>query len=419
MAARWTRRELCIRTAGAAVAAAVAPFVGGMGNPGVERAQAAPFNAAADNAGRAAEAYTAMQRYFYDDRQKLYREHYPQGPGDGSLAYFWTFEEAARATLCMFGLPGGAQTYGPAIQDRLNARERYWDGGSYQRAYFSNTREGDRYYDDNSWAGSDLLQHALLTSGQSSATALDRARGVLRFIVETGWFGYPGAEPGGIFWVNSDSNQDRGTGSTGGATKLAAHMFHATGRTDWIVLYWAMYMYNWVRSNLLSPDNGLYWDKVLPDGSIDTNQWIYNQGIMIGASVLLHRAASAGRDGQFGDPAAYLAHAEDLAARTLAAYSSDPYYSGERGAYRGRSIFNAIFWRNLLLLYAVNKNQTYLQKMQAYADKAWNDRAFRDPKTSLFKDDPAAPAYWLLDQAGMVQVYACLGWDARNYGKLT
>src|SRR5207249_11100886 len=61
----------------------------------------------------------------------------------------------------------------------------------------------------------------------------------------------------------------------------------------------------------------------------------------------------------------YLAHAEDLASRALAAYGSDPYYSGERGAYSGRSIFNAIFWRNLLLLYAVNKNQTYLQKMRS------------------------------------------------------
>src|SRR4051794_23139912 len=103
MAARWTRRELCIRTAGAAVAAAVAPFVGGLGVPSIQTAQAA-----SDNAGRAAEAYAAMQRAFYDDGQKLYRER-AQGDADGSLAYFWTFEEAARATLYLFGLPGGAQ----------------------------------------------------------------------------------------------------------------------------------------------------------------------------------------------------------------------------------------------------------------------------------------------------------------------
>src|SRR5205823_8201048 len=123
--------------------------------------------------------------------------------------------------------------------DRMNGRERYWDGSAFSRGYRSDLYSGNRYYDDNDWAGSDLLQHALLTSGQSSALALDRSKGVLRYIVETGWFGYPGAEPGGIFWVNSESNQDRGTGSTGGAAKLAAQVFQATGRTDAVLLYWA------------------------------------------------------------------------------------------------------------------------------------------------------------------------------------
>jgi len=401
------------------VAAATAPFTETLTSPGLTGVLAATVPAVSDNAARAADAYAAMQRHFYVEQQRLYRERFPHDGANDSYAYFWTFEEAAKATLCMFGLPGGAQTYGAAITDRMNGRERYWDGGAFYRGYRSDLQSGDCYYDDNGWAGSDLLQHALMTSGQSAAVALDHSKSVLRYIVETGWFGYPGAEPGGIFWVNSESNQDRGTGSTGGATKLAAHLFQVTGRTDAVVLFWAKYMYEWVRANLLSRDNGLYWDKVLPDGSVDTTQWIYNQGIMIGASVLLHQAASAGRDGQFGDPAAYLTHAEELASRALAFYGTDPYFSTGNGPYSGRSIFNAIFWRNLLLLYAVNKNQTYLQKMQAYADHAWSDRAFHDPKTGLFRDDPNSSSYWLLDQAGMVQVYACLGWDPRNYGKLT
>src|SRR4051794_20377151 len=115
MAARWTRRELCIRTAGAAVAAAVAPFFDGLGVPSLPTALAA----SSDIAGRAADAYAAMQRYFYDEGQKLYRER-AQGDADGSLAYFWTFEEAARATLYMYGLPDDGRAYSGAIQDRLN-----------------------------------------------------------------------------------------------------------------------------------------------------------------------------------------------------------------------------------------------------------------------------------------------------------
>ena len=97
-------------------------------------------------------------------------------------------------------------------------------------------------------------------------------------------------------------------GSTGGAAKLAAHIFDMTGRTDLVTLAWAKQMYDWVRTNLLSPENGLYWDKFLvPDGSIDETQWIYNQGIMIGASVLLHgrprhRQPSLRRSGRLHRP---------------------------------------------------------------------------------------------------------------------
>ena len=225
--------------------------------------------------------------------------------------------------------------------------------------------------------------------------------------------------PAASHWVNSIGNRDRGTGSTGGAAKLGAHLFLTTGRSDLAMLDWARRMYEWVKTYLLSPENGLYRDKVLPDGRIDQTQWIYNQGIMIGASVLLYHASRATGDPRHGNPAAYLKHAEEIASRALATYGRDPFYSGGRGAYSGRAIFNAIFWRNLLMLYAVNRNATYLQKMQAYADHAWNDRATHDPRSDLFTYEPSAPRSWLLDQAGMVQVYACLAWEPSSYGKLT
>lgn len=140
---------------------------------------------------------------------------------------------------------------------------------------------------------------------------------------------------------------------------------------------------------------------------------------MIGAGVLLHRAATATGNPRFGDPAAYLAHAEDLAERAFEHFGTDPYYGGGRDAYPGRAIFNAIFCRNLLMLYAVNHNPVYLERIQAYADDAWNDLSAHDPETGLFKYDADSPSYWLLDQAGMVQLYACLAWEPSSFGQLT
>jgi hypothetical protein len=219
-----SRRSFVARTAGLAVATAVAPLL--------DMASLVPttsYAAVAENATRAVDAYNAMQKYFSVTGRKLYRENYPfNSATDRPNSYLWAFEEAAKATLHMYGLPGRASTYAQAIQDRLSGREVYWDGSTTQRAYRSYQQTGDRYYDDNDWVSSDLLQHALMTSGATSTTALARAKGVLAF-VQTGW--EPTLpKPGGVRWVRADFNGDRGAGSTGGSVKLAAHLYDATGR---------------------------------------------------------------------------------------------------------------------------------------------------------------------------------------------
>jgi hypothetical protein len=347
----------------------------------------------------------------------LYRETHPYRPAtDRPYAYLWPFEEAAKATLLVYGMPGGAKTYARDVQARLAEREKYWDGRVSPRGYRSYPQSGDRYYDDNAWVGSDLLQHYLLTG---DGTALARAKEVLAFGL-TGWEGDPTrfqVKPGGEFWVDAGWNRDRGTGPTGGTAKLAAHLYDATGRTTASYRERAEEYNAWVRRWLLGT-GGLYWDNILPDAaeSVDTDEWIYNQGVMIGANVLLHRITGEG---------AYRQEAVRLADLALRVYTTDervggtdPYYNRGWGAYSGRGMFNAIFFRNLLLLYAVTQTAAYRQAIQDYADRAWADPNVRDPRTGLFRLDGGA-RYSLLDQAAMVQVYACLAWEPASYGKLT
>jgi hypothetical protein len=106
-----------------------------------------------------------------------------------------------------------------------------------------------------------------------------------------------------------------------------------------------------------------------------------------------------------------------LADLTLTTFGKDAYYSGPDGAYDGRAIFNAIFFRNLLMLYAVTLTDRYLQAMRAYADAVWADPRVHDTKTNLFKLNGGS-RHSLLDQAAMVQVFALLSWSATAYGKL-
>lgn len=165
------------------------------------------------------------------------------------------------------------------------------------------------------------------------------------------------------------------------------YLYALTGRSYY--LEWSKRIYDWTNQALLAP-NGLYWDNIDPHGTIEKTQWSYNQGTMIGASVLLYRAT--------GD-AAYLAQAERIAHAALALYGVDDRYFTQHPA------FNAIFFKNLLLLDAVRPDPAYRQAMQTYADAVW-DRT-RDPNTGLFVFVPGQPAM-LLENAAIVQIYATL-----------
>ena len=139
---------------------------------------------------------------------------------------------------------------------------------------------------------------------------------------------------------------------------------------------------------MLAPD-GLLWDHLNLDGERDVTHWSYNQGTAIGAYVSLYRLT--------GDADA-LRRAEGLANESLAYFDRTP--GGPEPPY-----FLAIFFRNLLGLYAVDGNRAYRDAAQAYADTAW-ERS-RLAGTSLFRFSSSRPPM-LLGQAAMVQIYAAL-----------
>lgn len=370
---------------------------------------ATAFAATPDYAARAKDAYAAMQspRNFYQGSSKLYREFYPYDASlDRPNGYLWSFEEAAKATLSLYGMPGAAKAYASAVQDRFNARETYLDQSlTAVRAYRSYPVDGDRYYDDNCWTGSNLLQHHLSTATAATSVALDRAKAVFSYI-RTGWTtDLPNA--GGVRWVDASFNGDRAADSTAGWAKLGAHLYDASGRDTATYRDTAIQAYTWLKTYLRA-GNGLYANSMRADGQIDPKQWIYNQGIVIGAAVLLHRVTGG---------AQYLDDAVSLADLTLTTFGKDPYYSGPDGAYAGRAIFNAIFFRNLLMLYAVTHTDRYVQAMRQYADAVWSDPQVHDTRTNLFKLNGGS-RHSLLDQAAMVQVFALLSWSQTAYARL-
>ena len=360
-------------------------------------ADRAAADARREYARKALEAYAVMRRRFHTGGSLYRRDGLLRLPG--SHAHLWPFARAVVATLDIAGVdeplrPGfDAQA---EIDDRLAGLERYWDGAATPPGYSSDVigsvGGGDRYYDDNAWVGLALVQ--LARTSRQRTGVLERALEVFRF-VQAGWDGRSGVpHPGGVFWVEQGRgvglrNQDRNTVSNAPNAALGLHLTELGQRLDGAPGPEAMYA--WVNEALDSGGDGggLFWDKVRGDETIDKTCWSYNQGSMIGTNVLLHRAADGAGP--------YLARAETTARRALAEPIDDQ-----------PAAFNAIFFRNLLLLHSeIDDTEMRTQitaALRAYADRAWERR--RELRGTL------------LDQSALVQVLALLAGDPDHYGRL-
>lgn len=345
------------------------------------------------NRDRAESAFAAMQHYFYQDGAGLYREQYPYTEGK-AYSFLWPFSHALAATAAIASMPGLDQGHRAIVHDQLAGLDAYWNDDVYPPAYDSYVRAplghgGDRYYDDNAWIGLELVKVYRATG---DPVALTDALRVFYYLV-SGWDTDPNhPAPGGIFWIEGERNRQRVTVSTAAGALLGFHLFELTQNQYYFDRGWDMY--SWTNRYMLAP-NGLYWDNISLDGTIDTHQHSYNQGAMIGASLLLGRIT--------GDRG-YLLWAEHIGASALSLYGDfDPHTPGAE-----RTYMNAILFENLLLLDRETCSATYQAEMQAYANRLWDLVQF--DVGGLLRFSTAAPVY-LLDQAALVRLYAQLAED--------
>ena len=328
------------------------------------------------------------------------RWHWP-----GVAEHLWPFARAFVATLDLAGLPAEL-TPGfdadAAIARHRRALERYWDRGGPHPAYASDPPGtpfgGDRYYDDNAWVGLALIGLERIRPGSET---FGRARELFQFAA-SGWDERADAPaPGGVFWIEQGRgtgrrNHDRNTVSNAPNAELGLHLAELTGEPSPGAVG-PDDMIDWVHATLRS-ENGLYWDKIRGDGSVDRALWSYNQGNMIGARVLQHRRRASGAL---------------MAAETIGRAALDHY----RGRYFEQpAAFHAIFFRNLLILHAATADarlrSAIIAALREYADQSWGRR----DRDDLFR--PAQGSVSLLDQSALVQVLALLAWDPGRYHHL-
>jgi hypothetical protein len=367
---------------------------------------AAPARASSgDAASRARQSYAALQRYLYQgaDGHGLYVENYPRQPNDRQYSYAWPYREATAAAVSMYGMSRG---YKKDVADRFAALQHYWNGDDAALPGYESYLPpplgtgGDIYYDDNAVIGLELVRGY---AASHDHVLLDRARKAFAVTIR-GWDSDPTHPcPGGMRWVETPGNNIRGANVTGLGSELATHLYLLTRDREYLA--WGRRLYDWNRT-CLQQSPGLYWNDIGYDGTVNKTLWTYNSGAMIGAATLLYRATGN---------RTYLDQA------TAAAKDAFDYWTRGDNLYEQPAIFNAILFNNLLLLHSVRPNPRYRPVIEGYADRVW--AANRDPATGLFYFQPSgggapAPGFpaQTLEQSAMVQIFAALAWDPRDYG---
>ncbi|HVC69613.1 MAG TPA: glycoside hydrolase family 76 protein [Acidimicrobiales bacterium] len=338
---------------------------------------------------RAIASYEALQQYLYVPASQLYVA--PAPTTSNPFAFLWPFTNAMAATDYLAGTPGG-KPYSSDLDARLGGLLQYQDAsehtpsGTVQPPAFQSAvapplgSGGDTYYDDNAWTSLELLHQYHLTG---SLTDLALAEESFRFVV-TGWSTDRSSPcPGGVYWVDASWSGDRNTVSNAPNAEVGVQLYELTGSSYYLA--WANRMYEWVNRCLAAP-NGLYYDHISSAGTINTTEWSYNQGTMIGAGVLLYGVTGK---------ASYLNRAIRTAQAAVAYYGMGKQLEAQGPA------FNGIYFRNLFLLDQLRPRAAYKHEAEFYGSYMWSHD--RDPSTGLFLPLSAVNA-----TAPMVEIYSLL-----------
>jgi hypothetical protein len=302
-----------------------------------------------------------------DDGSLAVRER----PGRRKLAPVWPVSQVLAAAVDLAELTGDYD-----VVERLVIGLKPYTAGD---GYLPSPGDRRRYYDDNAWIGLCFAQLHLQTG---DARWLRRARKVMRFVRE-------GQDPdGGVRWV--EGRRSRHTCSAAPAAQLALRLHLADGSSETLEL--AQRTLAWL-DRTLRVRGRLYGDNVDSRGRVNTSLWTYNQGAPIGAHVLLNRAT--------GDGAA-LEHALATAASSLRRF-------GAERTWKHPPVFNAVWFRNLLALDALEPVEGMRAALDAYLARAW--RTGRDD-VGLFTAGgigtyDGTPA---IDFCGLTQLFALTAW---------
>ena len=214
---------------------------------------------------RANEAFEAVLLAYWNGSHSYLEQ---QSPRNGALTGYWVFAQALDLVLDNAGsTPGRYAAWVETFYLAQSARGWHPD-----------------YFDDLNWMALALMRAYDFTG---KTKYLDRAQALFNDIkqnaVDSTCCGNPA---GGLWWDRAHTQ--KATAINAGAVITALRL--ATRKNQPALVQFAVDTYAYWRSRMVEPQGFRVWDHLKPDGSITTWRFTYNEGLMLGAALELHRA---------------------------------------------------------------------------------------------------------------------------------
>jgi hypothetical protein len=205
----------------------------------------------------------------YIDSRRLYAEELKSGQRSGP-AYMWP------AGVQLSALNAAAKAdrkYLPWLREYADALQVYWQEHDGIAGYdvLPAPKPSDRYYDDNAWIVLALCETYEVTRDRRF---LLRAEDTMRFVLS----GLDEKLGGGIYWKENEKTT-KNTCSNAPSAAAAFRLAKLTRKKQYIATGEALL--RWTEERLRDPADGLMWDHLRLDGSIEETKWSYNTALMI------------------------------------------------------------------------------------------------------------------------------------------
>ena len=292
-------------------------------------------------------ADTALQSFllkYWSQGHNYLRASYPD---EGGRTGYWTFAQGFDALLDGVERTSGRR-YAGLIETFYDAQAgRGWLVG---------------HYDDECWMALALMRaHDLTGEDRYLQTAGDLFADIME-----GWdTTCCGAVKGGLWW--DKAHTQKATASNAGAVIAGARLFERTGEQAY--LDFAEMAYDFWHANMVDPARHHVLDHIDPNGAKVDWKFTYNEGLMIGAGVELHRQTGEARYLNEARAIAGFLLSDETVSSTFGRVLSDGSNSscgGDCHAFKGPA------YRYLKLLHDISGSSTYRGVLKACVNSLWS-----------------------------------------------